>query len=227
MATNNVHNSWSWSSESGIDLFQRRVEVIRATVEAGEISQYSGGNMEISFPGLYAASGFQVDVRKEWLGYGSDESSARELRNLPEFVNYAHIDRIKSDAHSSRATVCVMPISATQTTSFATVLDIEIRNPTDSEGEAGIRDSGQNIGTQNQGGRFPNWNVFDPWRITEASVHAGNSELEEGCGPWVSQKFPKARFDSYRCAWEFPVAPTEHFAAGQQYPRWIGPDKVM
>ncbi|MFD0926485.1 hypothetical protein [Williamsia deligens] len=217
---------WSnvWSASTGIDLFTRGAELVRASVEAGLLAKAHGPDH--SFVGYQQAIGpldFSYGdprLRNKNFGYATEGFDP----SVPEFsVIYYRLTELRSDASSIDAKVCSYgltpyPSEAGKYLFRAVFVTLE-KAANASAGTSGVKDSGTYA--TGEKGRAPTWNVFAPWSITQLrSVEA--QEIPASCAAWWGSVFPDAVKSSTSNQMVRPsggpIAPDV-----PQYPRWIGP----
>lgn len=220
-----------WSADSGIDLFSRGAELVRAAHESGWLVHRAG--VDHAYPGYRDAlappdNDHNMDVlfteRKTFQGADDVLQAAKETQ-------YSRITAYSATDRSVTATACryVVPekgVGSGNLDDFASnmsVVDIQLENTGSEPGKPGIADIDPDR-HDSAGHRIPNWNVFGTWKITKIKR---NLDFDpEGCRSWFLQRIPGLVAE--------PGSKTVKFSPGVQippqpvavqYPEWIGPSQ--
>lgn len=211
-----------WSADSGVDLFSRGAELVRATVEAHyEAQTYDPRHTELAYPGY-----------REALIASVVEGGVSEGPDVWAGTQYWHITDFHATDKSVSAWVCGYYIPAVpghpadpldRNEFLGDIKRVELVNTGWGPGLPGIRD--------NTPGRHdprahvpPTWNVFGTWRITVLTDHLdAGDRYPASCVPFMRARLPVADVDSdgfpeQPRGFRPPVRPVE-----VQYPEWIGP----
>ncbi|MEV4237994.1 hypothetical protein AB0J47_22770 [Nocardia sp. NPDC049737] len=216
-------NSDVWSADPGVDLFSRGAELVRATVESGDLTLFGG--IDVAFPGYAAAFESPHDPGN----YDIESTFYSDHGTLPQQrrTEYLHITSYVADSHRVSAVVCRFytrpgAIPGEESSAHTFCQGVALENSGTDAGAHGRRDESVENDTAG-GGRVPAWNVFGTWRIKKIKF-LGGDETPDSCFTWWSEKFPYLiRIGARRFYEVAPGAtmPTESLA--KQYPEWIGP----
>jgi len=218
-----------WSADSGLDLFSRGAELVRATFEAGEYTYFVG--LDKSYPGFREAVGGPArhdDPDKSDLMTWAVPANSKQR---PATV-FEHITDFTATQTNVSATVCrYMLYPGDEFNATLNPLDeasrIELSNSAESAGLPGSADSRYDS-QDPHAHRPPTWNAFGTWKIDKirwTKTVAGES-IPNGCVDWWQQRFPTFTEKTEQNVLSGPegfVAPTQPVAI--QYPEWIGPGR--
>ncbi|MGV9611363.1 hypothetical protein [Nocardia xishanensis] len=228
-----------WSADTGIDLFSREAELVRATHESGWLVYNAG--MDYAYDG-YAEAVSELASREPTGDLERDSEAgylfthARDSKNTdwPRSANetqYSHITSYTAAGSSITATVCryVVPTEgvtgSADRTEFArnmSVVEIQLANSSNKPGRAGLANRDPNSHDP-AARRPPQWNVFGSWKIT--SIRRVHYVDPEGCEKWFRQRIPglegpKPGSKNLTITTDVKIPPQPVEA---QYPEWIGP----
>ncbi|RJO76538.1 hypothetical protein D5S18_09580 [Nocardia panacis] len=222
----NIAYTEVWSADTGIDLFSRGAELVRATSEAGYLTQFAG--VDKSYPGYNRAVGAPVSWHDE------DKSEKLAWSNPVDPVIpkpgtfYNHITDYAASDTQITASVCSYGISAVASTRPASTqvlndaVQIHLSNYAPTPGVAGIPDIDPTK-RDPRGHRVPTWNVFGTWTVARIKFHTRDS-IPAGCTDWWQQQFPDfIRSPNYNFLTAPPGYQPPVHPIVEQYPEWIGP----
>jgi hypothetical protein len=216
-------NSDVWSADQGVDLFSRGAELVRATVESGDLTLFGG--IDVAFPGYAAAFETPYDPGN----YDIESTFYKKWETLPQQrrTEYLHITNYIADSHKVSAVVCRFytrpePISGEESSAHTFCQGVALENSGTDAGTPGRRDESTENGT-GDGGRVPAWNVFGTWKIKKIKF-LGGDETPDSCFTWWSEKFPYLiRVGNRRFYEVAPGATMPPEPLAKHYPEWIGP----
>ncbi|MDV2476217.1 hypothetical protein F8M49_14245 [Rhodococcus zopfii] len=224
----NVPYSQIWSANSGIDLFSRGAELVRAALEAGTYASYY--SLGTTFPGYRDAVGGPLHFDDAEI-LPALVPNGRGDNELGLWTDHYHIASLTETPTEIVADVCDYRQRPTEVTKSSNAQVgfpwvVHLRNTTDTPGLPGIPDTDPDT-SDPRALRVPDWNVFGRWQITK--LHAGGRDWKgtapEECTNWWLQRFPgsNATDDGNVLVPAGTVVPGVPVA--QQYPEWIGPSE--
>ena len=235
-----------WSAADGINLNTRPAELVRATVESGEMSAWAG--VDHSFPGFADA----IANANAYSGYWGDTTQPSSPDNLPSrtaTLFARHIASLRATDNQITARVCNLHLplvdqdvvlkSTGYTSSFRSVtvptsLDVTLAKPANTTpGTSGQTDHAPEIHNP-RALDTPDWNVFSPWTIRSIALletvndYYGN---EPECMAWWRQKYPGWDGTSLAFGPPTPITTENGFFEAlmitrpgpPNYPEWLGP----
>ncbi len=220
-----------WSGDPGVDLFSRTAELIRATMEAGDLALHVGA--EQSYPGYVSAASelthkYESMSEPDMAEYRYVEVRPDTRDEMVPSTKYRHIAALSATGQTVSATVCgydVWPQSMPNEDDRhqGGGVRIELRNTTSDPGLPGIANKNPNSHDP-RASIPPAWNVFGTWKVTQITRSLSAAEYPAECLPWYEQQFPtftKAPKYNYLIAPQGYVA--SHHPVVQQFPEWIAP----
>ncbi|WP_157124749.1 hypothetical protein [Nocardia pseudovaccinii] len=216
-------NADVWSADPGVDLFSRGAELVRATVESGDLTLFGG--ISAAFPGYSSA----FDVPHDASNYDIETTFYSDSKTLPQQrrTEYLHITSYAADSKRVSAVVCRFytrpeSIPGEENSAHTFCEGVVLENGGVDAGKPGLRDEAAETGTPN-GSRVPAWNVFGTWKIKKIKL-LGGDETPDSCFTWWGEKFPYlTRVGSRRFYEVVPGATMPTAPLATSYPEWIGP----
>lgn len=211
-----------WSADPGVDLLSRGSELIRASVEAAELTFFVG--IDHSYPGYKKAvrgprnwNDPDFDEHGTWLEpVGSSQRPGTYFRHI---TDYSVTDS------TIKATVCeyrLYPEPAGTLDPLSAAWQVELENAGTTPGQQGVAD-GVADGHDPRATLPPDWNVFGTWKVEKLRSIAP-AYVPQGCMGWWHEQFPTFAHISKHNILNAPpgfVEPTMPVAV--QYPEWIAP----
>lgn len=222
-----VRSPWIWDAVPGINLFDRDMEVIRATVEGDRYSTELGGHPERSFPGLATAIADSDPNLIGDLGSPSDEESGARRRARPPVNHYAHVYEHTADNNRTTIKFCEfsIPTVAHDTGIFSLLSVVTVAHTPGRTGTPGIPDTGQLLGKRS--GLQPDWDVFTPWTIVRNHRSRDiNDNAPQSCINRITSVVPPTAQRVYPNYWLTADKKSPTLPLQQQFPRWIGPTRI-
>ncbi|PXW31040.1 UNVERIFIED_CONTAM: hypothetical protein DES50_106172 [Williamsia faeni] len=235
-----------WSAADGINLNTRPAELIRATVESGEMSGWTG--VDYSFPGFADAIANATDYNGYW-GNTTQPPSPDNLVSLDWRLFARHITTLSATDSHVTARVCTLHLplvdqdvvlkSTGYTSSFGSVtqpytVDVTLTKPASTTpGTSGQPDRAPDIHNP-RALDVPDWNVFSPWTISSITLLEGVNDYygtEPECMAWWRQKYPGWDGTSLTFGPPAPITTDTGFFEAlmitrpgpPNYPEWLGP----
>ncbi|WP_439029713.1 hypothetical protein [Gordonia terrae] len=195
--------STQWSAAAGIDVQSRPAELVRATIDGGEMSAWAG--VDHSFPGYADA----VANAREYFGYwGSTDQPPTPGNRIPaaDTAMSRHIASMTTSDTTITARICTIrqsikpaypPLENTDGSFIGgaqpRTLEVHLRKSTDaSPGTAGERDDSPTEHDPRASDQ-PSWNVYGNWTIDAIRDLYGKNNMwgdEPECVAWWHKKFP-------------------------------------
>ncbi|ATL66635.1 hypothetical protein CRH09_10865 [Nocardia terpenica] len=224
-----------WSADSGVDLFSRGAELVRATVEAGGLAAYVGADR--SYPGyaravagLTAATENQAQPDPGVVQYVSSRPHDPNLRMHPS-TGYFYITAYSASDTRVSATVCSYavrpePLPNEDNRFVGGGFQVELDNTGSNPGQPGIADRDPNAHDP-RAHLPPQWDVFGTWKVTTIRVPVSRGDDQPECLPWYQQQFPTfTKVPDYNYLQAPPGYQAPHHPVAPQFPEWIGPTKT-
>ncbi|PXW31042.1 UNVERIFIED_CONTAM: hypothetical protein DES50_106174, partial [Williamsia faeni] len=235
-----------WSAADGINLNTRPAELIRATVESGEMSAWAG--VDHSFPGFADAIANATDYNGDW-GDTTQPPRPDNLKTRDWRLFARHITTLNATDNHVTARICNLHLPLldedfvvtpkAELDSFRSVtrpitFDVTLTKPTDTtSGTSSQPDTKPD--TRNPSALdTPNWNVFSPWTISSITVLETVNNYygdEPECMAWWRQKYPGWDGTSLTFGPPTPITTDTGFFEAlmitrpgpPNYPEWLGP----
>ncbi len=216
-------NSNVWSADPGVDLFSRGAELVRAAVEAGDITLFAG--IEASFPGYAAAINGPRKVGDDAI----DSEFVSESETLPQSkrTEYLHITSYAEEGRTVSANVCrfylrAEPVSGAEANDHTFCEGVTLENSSADPGAVGQRDESVTEHAP-QAQRLPTWNVFGTWKIKKLKL-LSFADIPDSCIDWWRQQFPMlTQIGITKSFGANPESPPPIMPVAVQYPEWIAP----
>ncbi|MFD6893275.1 hypothetical protein ACFWB0_01835 [Rhodococcus sp. NPDC060086] len=217
----------SWSAETGIDLFSRGAELVRASLEAGwQTSMYT---FKDSFPGYREAIDYPHNTNRDITWGVQTENTAND--RVGEFTTYYHITELSESPTEVTASICkdivnTEPVIYDSPTRHGYSWTVALRNTSDTPGLPGIVDTDPD-NHDPHARRTPDWDVFGTWKITRLTPDSLDTErnvADPACTTWWLANHP----DTLRVVDNFTFRPpgtVPGVPRAPQYPEWIGPSQ--
>ncbi|MFC9432982.1 hypothetical protein [Nocardia sp. NPDC057030] len=214
-------NSNVWSADPGVDLFSRGAELVRAAVEAGDITLFAG--IGASFPGYAAAINGPRQVGDDAI----DSGFVSDSKTLPQSkrTEYLHITSYAEEGRTVSANVCrfylrAEPVPGAESNDHTFCEGVMLENSSADAGTSGQRDESVSDHAA-QARRLPTWNVFGTWKIKKLKL-LSFADIPDSCIEWWRQQFPMlTQIGITKSFAASPDSPPPIKPVAVQYPEWI------
>lgn len=232
-----VPYSTVWSTQSGVDLYARPAELIRASFEGARMAEWAG--VDNSFPG-FAAAVAHADPYSAYFG-STTQKPNDSTEPYGGRLNLQLIARLNASDTDISAMICTfrrrlppkkLPAPGVDKSSFYVLarprtFTIHLtRSPNGQVGQTGLSDRNPTEHDP-RGHKVPTWNVFGDWHITSLKEVLDDVYNQPECVNWWPTVLPGWRTVPDYPYIEPPATATSRWSAlaipslPPNYPEWI------